>query len=198
MDIQTILNLFARRWRLVALTAVLAAIFALGFSILQPDRYRATVDIMVLSRPDYGQTQATRSLLHTYAARFLSTQRMQYAIDELQLDMKAGSLLRYVKAGVGANTNIITVSVETGDPEVAKAIARVLAEEFIQWRDEDNANFPPEDFIRAELLDDPQVVRLNRPLINTAAGFILGIIVGVLIAAALELVGSGFIRNARE
>jgi capsular polysaccharide biosynthesis protein len=198
MEMQYILRFITQRWWIIALIAVLTTIAAYGFSVLQPERYRASVQLIILSRPDFGQTQATRGLLHTYASRFQSTLQMQYVIDELQLDMTSGSLLGQVKVGASTDSSIITVEVTNSDPEIAKAIAYSLALEFIQWRQDDNTNFRQEDRIRAELLDEPQVSKVGSPLTNAVAGFVLGIAAGALVASALEWLDSRFIRSSEE
>jgi capsular polysaccharide biosynthesis protein len=198
MELQYILRFITQRWWIIALIAVLTTISAYSFSALQPERYKATVQLIILSRPDAGQTMATRNLLHTYASRFQSTQRMQYVIDELQLDMTSGSLLSKVRVGASTDSNIITVEVENSDPEIAKRIAYSLAVEFIQWRNEDNTNFRQEDRIRAELLDEPQVGKVGSPLTNAVAGFVLGIAAGTLVVSALEWLDARFIRSSEE
>jgi capsular polysaccharide biosynthesis protein len=198
MEAQYYLQLVARRWWIIVLTGVLTAAAAFGFTRLQPDEYTAAVKVIILSRPDFGQAQAARELLHTYASRFNSTLRMAEVIDELKLDMMPAELLGQVHVGVSTDSNIITVEVENSNSELAYRIADSLALGFIRWRDQDNANFPRADQIRAEKLDDPQISKEGSVLINTLAGFILGTLLGSGLVAVLEWRDARYIRNTRE
>ena len=78
---------------------------------------------------------------------------------------------------------------------MANDIARTWAELFIQWRNEENQRVRREDRIEATIIDDPRY-RLYQPntKINTAAGGILGLLIGFGIVFALEYMESGIIR----
>lgn len=198
MEIGTLIQLITKRLWLIILVAVLTAAAAYVLSSAQATMYKSTAKLIILSRPDFGQTQATKELLRTFAARFNSTIQMQEVINDLQLDMTPGSLLSLVTVAPATDSNVIIVEVENANPELAQQISRTLAMNFIQWRDMDNQNFRQEDRIRAELLDEPQLQEQGSVKINTLAGFVMGLALGIMLIAALELLDARFIRNEQE
>lgn len=198
MEIGALVQLIARRLWLIVLVAVLTAAGAFVLSRAQTTMYKSTAKIIILSRPDFGQTQATKELLRTFAARFNSTKQMQEVIDELQLDITPGRLLSMVTVAPATDSNVIIVEVENANPELAQQVSRALSEDFIQWRDEDNANYRQEDRIRAELLDEPQVAQQGSVMVNTLAGLVMGAALGVVLVATLELLDARYIRSEQE
>jgi capsular polysaccharide biosynthesis protein len=198
VEIGTLIQLITKRLWLIILVAVLTAAAAYVLSSAQATMYKSTAKLIILSRPDFGQTQATKELLRTFAARFNSTIQMQEVINDLQLDMTPGSLLSLVTVAPATDSNVIIVEVENANPELAQQISRTLSMNFIQWRDMDNQNFRQEDRIRAELLDEPQLQEQGSVKINTLAGFVMGLALGIMLIAALELLDARFIRNEQE
>ena len=69
----------------------------------------------------------------------------------------------------------------------------------IQWQNANNDKLQKEDRITIEFLDDPQA-GLSKPntKINTAAGFVFGALIGVLVVFALEWYESGIMRRAED
>lgn len=187
-------TIVSRGW-LIILMMVLTCGAAYGFSKMQVPIYKSTAQILISSRPDNGQTQATRSLLQTYAKWFQSSLRTQQAIDLLQLDMHPDELLGNLRVTASTDSNIITLEVENTNPDVANDIARTLGDLFIQWRNEANAALRQEDRITAEFLDTPKA-GLDRPQtkINTIAGAVMGVLLGICLAFLLEWLDSRFIR----
>jgi capsular polysaccharide biosynthesis protein len=91
---------------------------------------------------------------------------------------------------------VLRIEVEHPNGDVANDIAREWAGLFIQWRNQENEEVRREDRIDAEILDDP-VYGIERPkiAINTAAGGILGFLIGLGIVFVLEYLESGIIRS---
>jgi len=91
------------------------------------------------------------------------------------------------------------IEVENPDGERANDISRELANLFLQWRFDQNQTVRKEDRIDAEILDDPRY-SLERPktAINTAAGGIMGFLVGLAIVFVLEYIEAGIIRSPED
>jgi capsular polysaccharide biosynthesis protein len=200
MQLQTYLKILWRRGWIMILLAVLTAAAAFGFSLIIRERaplYKSTVKILVQpAQTDFGQAQAAKQLLGPYEAWLNSTYRAADVIDILQLDMTPGELLSDVRIAGDLNQLVLRIEVEHPNGDVANDIAREWAGLFIQWRNQENEEVRREDRIDAEILDDP-VYAIERPkiAINTAAGGILGFMIGLGIVFVLEYLESGIIRS---
>jgi capsular polysaccharide biosynthesis protein len=200
MQLQTYLKILWRRGWIMILLAVLTAAAAFGFSLIIRERaplYKSTVKILVQpAQTDFGQAQAAKQLLGPYEAWLNSTYRAADVIDILQLDMTPGELLSDVRIAGDINQLVLRIEVEHPNGDVANDIAREWAGLFIQWRNQENEEVRREDRIDAEILDDP-VYAIERPkiAINTAAGGILGFMIGLGIVFVLEYLESGIIRS---
>jgi capsular polysaccharide biosynthesis protein len=200
MQLQTYLKILWRRGWIMILLAVLTAAAAFGFSLIIRERaplYKSTIKILVQpAQTDFGQAQAAKQLLGPYEAWLNSTYRAADVIDILQLDMTPAELLSDVRIAGDLNQLVLRIEVEHPNGDVANDIAREWAGLFIQWRNQENEEVRREDRIDAEILDDP-VYAIERPkiAINTAAGGILGFMIGLGIVFVLEYLESGIIRS---
>ena len=95
--------------------------------------------------------------------------------------------------------SIISLSVDNTDPNLANDIARAWGNELIMWQNANNDKLNKEDRITIEFVDDPQA-GLDRPdtMINTAAGAVFGLLLGVALIFLLEWLASGVIRRSED
>ena len=196
MELRDYWRILQRRWWIIPLLALLTAIATYGFSTMQTPVYKSTARLLITSRPDFGQTQATKSLLRDYAAWMRSSFRAQDVIDEMKLDADPYSLLGDVSIAPSSDSNIIIIEVENSDPDLANDLARAWGNQLIYWRNDENAGLRQEDRIQAQFLDNPQA-GLDSPKtkINTAAGFVFGALLGIVLIVLLEWLQSGVLRH---
>ncbi len=188
-----------RGWLILVLMALTAAA-AYGFSKIQTPVYESTLRLLVKpSRTDFGQAQAAKELLSSYQQWLYSSYRAQGVVDALQLDMTAGELMGDVRVASDGGSYVISLAVENTDPNLANDIARAWGNLLIQQQNRDNDRLRLEDRIYIEFIDDPQV-GLERPktMINTAAGAVLGLLLGVALIFLLEWLASGIIRRGED
>lgn len=199
MEFRDYVRIIRQRGWLIVLLAVLTAAAAFGFSRMQTPVYKATARLLITSRPDFGQTQAARELRRDFALFLRSSYRAERVIEELQLDMTPGQLMSNVTIAPSTSESAIQIDYESPDPQIAMQVARVWAEQLIIRRQEENAKLREEDRINAELLDEPTYT-LDSPktLINTAAGGVFGMLLGVVVVFALEWVESGIVRRPED
>jgi capsular polysaccharide biosynthesis protein len=199
VEFQDYIRILRRRGWLILLLAAVTAAGAFGLSKVQTPVYEASARLLITSRPDFGQTQAARTLLRDYAAWLRSSYRAEDVIDELQLDMTPGALFGDVTVAAATSESIIQVNVESTDPDLAKQIAAVWARQLIDWRSDENADLREEDRIKAQLIDEP-TVGLERPntQINTAAGAVFGALLGIVVIFLLEWIESGVVRRPQD
>ncbi|PID87269.1 MAG: hypothetical protein CSB13_00165 [Chloroflexi bacterium] len=199
MELSDYLRVLKQRGWIIVLMALLTAAAAFGFSKMKPDIYESNLKLLVMpSRSDFGQTQAAKELLRSYEQWLISSYRAQDVIDLLGLDMTAGALLENVKVASDNSSFVIQMTVENSNPEIANDIATVWGNLLIQWQNENNDKLDKEDRINIELLDDPKAGSTKNVKINTAAGFVFGVLLGVLVVFGLEWYESGIIKRAED
>lgn len=193
-------RILRRRGWIIVLLAILTAASALVFSTVQNPVYRATVNVLVQpARTDFGLAQSAKLLLDSYVA-FLDTDNSAAAIiQDLQLDMLPEALRADVSIAAEAQRFLITIAVDNENGDAANDVARKWAELLVQWRNDENQKQRREDRVTALLLDAPRYV-LDHPRrgVNTAAGGVLGILLGGLLIFFLEYWDAGILRTRAD
>ena len=200
MELGDYVRILRQRGWIIIVLALLTAVAAFGFSRMQTNVYKSTLNLLVRpSRTDFGQSQAAKELLKTYEAWLFSSYRAQAVIDNLQLDMTAGELLGDVEVASDNFSFMVSLAVENTDPDLANDIARTWGNELIQWQQQENEQNRQEDRITIEFRDDPQVA-LDRPntRINTAAAAIFGALLGIVAIFLLEWLSSGVMQRSED
>lgn len=200
MELADYIRILRHRWWVIPLMMMLTAAAAFGFSKIQTPVYESSLRLLVLpSRTDFGQAQAAKELLASYVQWLRSTYRAQGVINELQLDMTADELLADFNAASDNASYVIQITVENTDSNLANDIARTWGNLLIQWQTQNNDRLRLEDRIGIEFLDDPQA-GLERPqtTINTAAGAVFGLLLGMMIVFGLEFIESGVVRRSED
>lgn len=200
MELRDYLRILRQRGWVILLLMVLTAAAAYGFSRMQTEVYKSTLNLLVRpSRTDFGQSQAAKELLKTYEVWLFSSYRAQAVIDQLQLDMTAQELLGDVEVASDNFSFMVSLAVENTDPDLANDIARTWGNLLIQWQTQENDKNRQEDRITIEFRDDPQV-SLDRPntRINAAAGAVFGALLGVVVIFLLEWIESGIMRRSED
>ena len=200
MELSDYLRILRQRGWLIILLAILTAVAAFGFSKMQTPIYESNLKLLVRpARTDFGQSQAARELLGNYEQWMRSSYRAQEVINQLQLDMTAETLLGDMAVASDRLGLVIQVNVENTDPDLANDIARVWGELLIQWQNQENDKNRQEDRITIELQDDPRAgLTSPQTKINTAAGFIFGALIGIIIIFLLEWIESGVMRRPED
>lgn len=193
-------RVFWRRGWILVLSAALTACSALVFSIVQTPVYKSTVDVLVQpARTDFGLTQSAKLLLDSYVA-FLDTETSAaQVIDVLQLDTLPKTLRGDVRIAAEAQRFLIRIEVENENGNLANDIARHWAQLLVQWRNDENQKQRREDRVTAVILDDPRY-DLDHPRkgINSAAGAVLGVLIGVAVVLVLEYLEAGIVRTRKD
>ncbi len=200
MDLGDYLRIFRKRGWIILLVAALTAMAAFGFSKMQTNVYKSTLNLLVRpSRTDFGQSQAAKELLKTYESWLFSSYRAQAVIDELQLDMTAQELLGDVEVASDNFSFMVSLAVENTDPDLANDIARTWGNQLIQWQQQENDKNRQEDRITIEFRDDP-MAGLDRPntRINTLAAAVFGALIGIVLLFLLEWLESGVMQRSED
>lgn len=190
-------RILVRRGWIVLLLAVIAAGSAYFLASGQTPIYLSTQKVLMQpTRADLGLTEASKTLLGNHVAYLNSEFRAQEVIDRLQLDMTPGELKSNVTIAPDSLDLTIQIDVRMPDGNLANDIAREWGNLLIQYRVQQNQRARSEDHITASLQDNANYSLFSpRPLINAAAGAVLGLLVGGIIVFVLEYLESAIIRN---
>ena len=200
MELLDYIHIFRRLGWIVILVAAIAAGSAYGFSKMQTPVYKTSTRLSVEpARPDWGLSNSLRELLRNYVENIRTHRTAQTVIDRAQLDMSTQDLLGKLFVEPDASTFMIQIEARDTDPEVAYAIVDMVARVFIEERDAWNQRQDKRDRVEVKMLDSVyslgyQQYRPNTR-INTLAGGLFGLMVGVLVIFFLEWLAQDNIRN---
>ena len=201
MEFREYWTIARKRGWIILLVALIAALAALGVSLLISETYQATIQLSINpARADWGLSQATKDLLRNYILNIKSHRMTQEAIDRAQLDMSTYDFLANLDVSDDAANLSITIQAESHDPEEARLMAQTLADVFVEERSQWNAEQDKSDRIYVEKVDDIRDVPLASPKIkfNMLAGAIFGAIVGGVIVFFLEWLQADLLRTVAD
>jgi capsular polysaccharide biosynthesis protein len=201
VDFRDYWNVARKRGWIIVLVAVVAAIAALGVSLILPKVYQATIQLSINpARADWGLNQATKDLLRNYVLNIKSHRMTQKAIDRAQLDLSTYDFLANLDVSDDAANLSITLQAKSRDPEEGRLMAQTLADVFVEERTQWNQEQDMRDRIYVEKVDDIRDVPLASPKwkFNTLAGAVFGAIVGGVIVFFLEWLQSDILRTASD
>lgn len=193
-------RIIIRRGWVVILLALLAAGSAYFLSSRQTPTYRAIQIVLIQpARSDFGLTESSKAQLNSLRLYLDSTFTAAKVIDALQLDMTPNALKGAVKISVDQLTLSLTISVDLPDGELANRVAKAWGEQLVQFRNQENQKVRREDQVNALLQDNPRYDLLApRPIINAAAGGLLGVLAGAIIVFVLEYLESSVVRRRED
>jgi len=191
MTAQEYLTIISKRWWLIGLIAVIGLIGGVMLTLIMTPMYRSAVKISVNpARPEYGTALTINNLLSNYSLQLTTVRLAQDVVDQLRLDIAPETLLGRVKVAPQQDNFMLLIEVDDPDPHMAEQIAATLAATFVNQYTAANAEAPRQDRIDLSVLDAPDPARLNKPRleINTMAGLLGGLILGVLLVFVMEYV----------
>lgn len=192
MDFKNLLRVARRRWKSIVVMFVLAVLGAVVLSVVTPPQYESKAKIYVSAdvegAADFQAGFFLGNQVASYAILANHRELMQQVIDELQLDLTPEELSEKVSATVEPDTVILVTTVRDGDATLAKEIARVHSELFVQYIKE--LETPPtadESFIKPTITD-PATYNGTPVLPNVPLNLIIASLLGLLLGAGLALV----------
>lgn len=132
IDLLPLFRALLKKWWLILLVSCLLAVFAfLGAKLLVTPTYRSSFSVYV-NNASAGEDHTTinssdvtakKSLASTYTKIIVSRSVLKEACRKADLSYSYNELRHIVEAAVEDNTEIITVTVTTTDPQESKALA---------------------------------------------------------------------------
>jgi capsular polysaccharide biosynthesis protein len=197
MELKDYWRILRKRGWIILLVAALTAAAAFGFSKLQTVEYKSTIQTFVRpERIDNGTLLATKAILRGFVRFIDSRDFAARVINSLKLDMLPEALINKVTIASIDEDYIIQIDVIDTNGDQANDIAREWATQFVLWRQQDNANQLKQDRVDANIVQDPTYVQFRPQTgLNTAAGGIIGLMIGALIVFFLESIESNILRG---
>ena len=113
--------------------------------------------------------------------------------------MKPDTLKSKVTIASKDEDYIIQIDVLDYDPSQSERVALEWANQFVQWRDQDNLKQRKEDRVDANIVQNPTTGKFRpQTSLNVAAGAIIGLLLGVVIVFFLESIESNILRSSDD
>lgn len=192
VEIQDYLRILQNRWKIIAITTVVAILGCLGASLMSTPIYEASTRMFV-------STSSGASVNEIYQGNLFSQQRVtsytklltgetlaQRTIDKLKLNMSAAELAAQVKATSAPDTVLIDVNVQDTSPERARDIANALSDEFVVMAREletpERGGSPAARVVVEQTAPTPTSPVSPKTLRNLALGAAVGLLLGIAFA----------------
>ncbi|MBU6360083.1 MAG: Wzz/FepE/Etk N-terminal domain-containing protein [Chloroflexota bacterium] len=197
MELYDYLQIARRRGWIIIVTALIATISAYAFSRLQTPIYKSSMELFIQpARADFGLSESSRKLISSYIGILYNQKSSDEIRQRLNLDYDRAYIYGSTKIAEDGARYAIQIEVRDYDGDTANRIAREWAQLFVDFRNRENNKQRREDRVDAVLGDDPKYVKdTPRTAINTAAGGILGALVGLLIVIVLETAQASVLRS---
>lgn len=204
MEINDYLRILRKRGWILLVVAAIAAASTFAVSKMQTPIYSASVKLSVVPAraTDWGSSNSLKDLLRNYAENIRTHTMAQEVINRAQLDMETLTFLGKLFVNPDSSTFTLEIEARDRDPKVVMAMVDTMAKVFIEDRDQWNQQQDKRDRIEVRMLDS--VYNLGweqyspQTRINTLAGGLFGLLVGVLVIFFLEWLEMDTLRTASD
>jgi len=189
LDLYAIWQVIAKRWKLIVLMPLMAALVSALISIfIIIPQYAASTTLMVTRPTDtsqilYQDIQVSRQLVNTYREIVHSRRVLEVVIANRSLPYSVADLREKVEVSSVRDTELITIDVTHPDPqqaeEIANAVARAFMEQIIEIMQIENVSVVDE----AVAPTRPVSPRVN---LNVAVAFVVGLMAAFGLAFLVE------------
>lgn len=164
--------------------------------------YQATTQILVNQEKNdqasysAGDVQTNLQLINTYNVIIKSPAILEKVAQQLDSDLTAGQLNQMITVQSENNSQVVNLSVQDSDPQMAANIANTTAETFqkeiVNLMKIDNVNI----ISPAKVVENQSPIK-PKPLLNIAIALVVGLMAGVGIAFLLEYLDNT-IKNEQD
>jgi capsular polysaccharide biosynthesis protein len=180
-----------RIWLIISI-AVVATLASgiISFYVLTPI-YSSSTQLLVnqekSDQPMYniGEIQTNLQLINTYNVIIKSPAILDLVAKELDMDITSEQLNEKITVGSEKDSQVLSISVQDADPQMATDIAnttaKVFQNEIVKIMNVDNVSI----LAQAKTKENPSPIK-PRPLLNIAIALVVGLMAGVGLTFLLE------------
>ncbi|MDF2037701.1 Wzz/FepE/Etk N-terminal domain-containing protein [Cytobacillus oceanisediminis] len=192
ISLKELFQTLKKRFSLIIAITIIAVMISgiVSYFVLTPI-YQSSTQILVNQAKDEqgvytaGEVQTNLQLINTYNVIIKSAAILELVKKELDLGSTTGALNEKITVQSEQNSQVVTISVQDEDPQMAADIANKTAEvfqkEIVNIMNVNNVTI----LAKAELGENPSPVK-PQPLLNIAIATVVGLMAGVGIAFLLE------------
>ena len=199
MEFRDYLRILRRRWLLVALSTLIVVGAASAYTFTATPVYQSTARLFINAAGDGGETTAgayqgglfTQQRVASYAELITTDSLAEAVNDDLGLNLTPAELENKVTATVSPQTVVLDVSAQDASPARAQAIAQAYADgmtDLIRRIETPDGQTSP--LAQAKIPEPatlPSAPVSPQPVRNLGLALVLGLLLGVGLAVAREL-----------
>jgi len=187
-----------KRWWIVVLAALAAAVVAYIGTSSQPKTYTASTRVMAVAEPpDYWMDLYAKNRLASYKDLINNWEFVRWSLEQAGSDIDPGVAQSKLQLGHNPDANVVHIVAVDTEPERAALIVNALADGFVLRNDEDNAEVldrpRPDDaplpgivtMVKLETPGAPSTASGPRVRVNTLAAAVLGAVAGLMVSFGL-------------
>ncbi len=199
MELRDYLRILRRRWMLVLTSTLIVVAAAAAYTFTVTPMYQSTAKLFISSSADGGETvsgafqgaQFSQQRVTSYAEFVKDADLAAVVVDDLDLTIAPSALRDQVTATVSPETVIIALQAQDASPSRAQAIAQGYASALAdQIRAVETPVGETEPLVRPSVTSDatlPTAPVSPQPVRNLGLALVLGLLLGVGLAVAREL-----------
>ncbi|MCX7789209.1 MAG: Wzz/FepE/Etk N-terminal domain-containing protein [Chloroflexaceae bacterium] len=188
MQLTDYVNVLIKRWWVVALTLLAAAVAAYGVSKLLPQTFRAqAVYLAFANQADNGLNIVLRNSMNSYRELVLQPDVLDQISQQLGFDVSGERWMEDVNIQPRPDEQKIVIEVDAPTLDQSMAMADAVGARIVAEVNRINATLEGTARINVQQIQRARLVSISpNTRVNVLAGAILGLIVGVLLVFVLE------------
>ncbi|MGQ9925286.1 MAG: YveK family protein [Chloroflexaceae bacterium] len=188
MQLTDYVNVLIKRWWVVALTLLAAAVAAYGVSKLLPPTFRTqAVYLAFANQADNGLNIVLRNSMNSYRELVLQPDVLDQISQQLGLDVSGERWMEDVNIQPRPDEQKIVIEVDAPTLDQSMDMADAVGARIVAEVNRINATLEGTARINVQQIQRARLVSISpNTRVNVLAGAILGLIVGVLLVFVLE------------
>jgi capsular polysaccharide biosynthesis protein len=190
MELRDYISVLLKRWWVIGLTALTAAVVAYGVSKLLPQTFRSqAVYLALANQADNGLNIVLRNSMNSYRELVLQPSVLDQISQGLSLDVSGEAWMADVNIQPRPDEQKIVIEVDAADLAQSQAMANAVGERMVAEVNRINASLEGTARINVTRIQEARLLSISpNTRVNVLAGAILGLIIGLLLAYILEYI----------
>ncbi len=188
MEIRDYVNVLVKRWWVIVIAAIAAVAGAYVVSKLLPQTFRTqAVYLALANQADNGLNIVLRNSMNSYRELVMQPSVLDQISQQIGLDISGERLMRDVNIQPRPDEQKIVIEVDLPRLDQSQALADAVGERIVAEVNRINATLEGTARINVTRIQPARLVEIRpNTRINMLAGAILGLVVGIVLAFALE------------